>query len=378
VLKDGSVRYEARLQVDGRDRRVPLEAQTAFDAVREYEHLRTDRDRGDIRQNDLINPTVRELADEWLAHMQARVGIADDKRRYAQGTVDVYRSAMRLHVIPFLGSRRIRDVTASDLRRLIGHLEASGLAPMTISGDMHRTSALLDFAVKNGYADHNVYRDVGREDRPGEKRLTDPRYLAGDEIRRLLGGSPDRWRPLYATLAYAGLRLSEGLGLVWSEVDFDENVISVSQQLSRSGATRVPLKTASSAADVPMVPALKRELQAHRSRQAEQNLALVRPEHFVFTTKFERPPATTANIRALLQRVATEVGLNPPGLPPVSCHDLRHSCITLALESGATVAEAAELARHANPQTTIRMYAGLTKDGRGAAARKMLDAGFGA
>ena len=90
---------------------------------------------------------------------------------------------------------------------------------------------------------------------------------------------------------------------------------------------------------------------AYRSRQAERNLALVRPGEFVFTRPnghpYGRGVASTS-----LKRAARAAGLNEPGLPPLGCHDLRHSCIAIALERGATPVEAAELARHGDVQST--------------------------
>ena len=62
VLKDGTVVYEARLRIDGKDRRVVLEATTKFDAVREYENLRADRNRGVEHEHPLLNPTVAETS----------------------------------------------------------------------------------------------------------------------------------------------------------------------------------------------------------------------------------------------------------------------------------------------------------------------------
>ena len=47
------------------------------------------------------------------------------------------------------------------------------------------------------------------------------RILAADEVGRLLDSAPARYRPLLATAAFTGLRLSELLGLVWAEVDFE-------------------------------------------------------------------------------------------------------------------------------------------------------------
>jgi integrase len=56
---------------------------------------------------------------------------------------------------------------------------------------------------------------------------------------------------------------------------------------------------------------------------------------------------------------------------------LRHSYVALALAAGASLAETAALARHANARVTATVYAGLTDDGRSRAAAKLTDAGFG-
>ena len=74
--------------------------------------------------------------------------------------------------------------------------------------------------------------------------------------------------------------------------------------------------------------------------------------------------------------IARSMGV-PISLPPVSPHDLRHTAIALAIQSGAPITEVCEFARHARPDVTLRSYAGLAKDGRGGAMRRMLEAGYG-
>jgi integrase len=61
----------------------------------------------------------------------------------------------------------------------------------------------------------------------------------------------------------------------------------------------------------------------------------------------------------------------------VGLHDLRHSYVALALAAGASLAEAAALARHANARVTAQVYAGITEHGRETAAAKLVGAGFG-
>ncbi|MGZ4397659.1 MAG: hypothetical protein ACXVZ1_04500 [Gaiellaceae bacterium] len=53
-------------------------------------------------------------------------------------------------------------------------------------------------------------------------------------------------------------------------------------------------------------------------------------------------------------------GLNGDGQEKVGLHDLRHSLVAIALASGMSLPETAALARHANPQVTVQVCAGLT------------------
>ena len=86
------------------------------------------------------------------------------------------------------------------------------------------------------------------------------------------------------TCAYAALRISEALGLRWRDLDFNAGTITVAGQLGTKGERLTTTKTPASASTLPMLPALRRELLAHRSRQASRNLALVHADALVFTT----------------------------------------------------------------------------------------------
>jgi integrase len=122
----------------------------------------------------------------------------------------------------------------------------------------------------------------------------------------------------------------------------------VAGQLSATGEREPVTKTAASAATVRMLPAVRRELVELRSRQAARNLALVRPDALVFTTATGKPQGRRNALRAIYA-AGDAAGLNCDGLKPVGLHDLRHSLVAAAIQRGATIAEVAELARHANP-----------------------------
>ena len=283
-----------------------------------------------------------------------------------------YEAQLRLHVLPLIGHRPAAELSVADLRRWLDALAAKKLAPWSRTGLLGILSGLLTFGVRQGVVAHNVVRDLGRDDRPGAARKTEPRYLDPEELDRLLSRMGDTFRPVAATCAYAGLRLSEALGLRWRDVDFDAGTLTVEAQLGPDG-TRVPLKTAASAATVPLLPVLAAELRAHRSRVAGQSLARVRPDALVFTTSRGRPHGARNVLRAVYA-AGDAAGLNGDGRERVGVHDLRHSFVAVALAAGLTLPEAAALARHANPRVTAAVYAGLTDQTRAGLGEKLASA----
>jgi integrase len=127
---------------------------------------------------------------------------------------------------------------------------------------------------------------------------------------------------------------------------------------------------------VPMLPALERELKAHRSRQASINLHRTRRDQLVFVAANGKPQGRRNALRAV-RKAGDAAGLNGDGIEAVGLHDLRHSFVALALDSGTTLAEAAVLARHANAGVTGTMYAGVNEKAKAQIATKLVNAGFG-
>jgi integrase len=136
------------------------------------------------------------------------------------------------------------------------------------------------------------------------------------------------------------------------------------------------VKSTASAAMVPMLPALARELLDHRSRQASVDLRRVHADALVFQTSRGKPQSRRNALRAV-HAGGNAAGLNGEGRQLVGLHDLRHSFVALALASNVSLAEVAALARHANAKVTASVYAGIADGGREIAAAKLVEAGFG-
>jgi integrase len=172
-----------------------------------------------------------------------------------------------------------------------------------------------------------------------------------------------------------GLRVSEALGLLWGDLGFPAQMLSVSGQLGVDGIRR-RTKTPASAATLPLLPVLKRSLLKHRLRQASRDIGAVRADRIVFVTARGEPQDRRNALRAI-HTAGNNAGLNEAGRQAIGLHDVRHSFIAIALEHGVTLPEAAQLARHANARVTAGIYAGVADGARERIAAKLLSSGFG-
>jgi integrase len=94
------------------------------------------------------------------------------------------------------------------------------------------------------------------------------RFLTRTELVRLLDEVPAKWRPLFELLAATGLRLSEAIGLRWSDLVLDEPATAFAgaprdRQRRNGGPPVSPRRTAD-----PADARLAATLRAHQPRNA--------------------------------------------------------------------------------------------------------------
>jgi integrase len=372
MTKSGETVYEfrGRLEAGGSVVSRTLDATTKTDAIREARALQVRGDEG----RPTTTVTFDVLAEDFLADVESKVGHRDPKLRYSKRTHDLYAYLLRSHVLPRLGRRPSGQISVRDLKELIAAM--GKLSGSTVGSTLNVVSACFAFGIDNGFCERNPTRDLNRRDRPSTKRESEPRYLTAEELETLLAHvTSDTFRAVASALAFAGLRVSEALALTWGDVDFKNETLRVSAQLSPEGE-RVPVKSSASAGTVPLLPALAAELKAQKVRQQRHGFDRIQAHSLVFTTGTGNPQSRH-NVARAIRAAAKSAKLTGDGRQPISPHDLRHTFVALALRAGVTLPEAAALARHASPAVTVAVYAGLQDDGLQVAAAKLARAGFG-
>lgn len=260
--------------------------------------------------------------------------------RLKRSTRRNYKLAIEAHLRPRLSTIPITDVAPSDLARLHHQLRAT---PYLANRVIATASKLFAWAEQHGYRERHSNPCDGIEP---YKEVARKRYLTPAELQRV--GAALRIAARYNAIApaaiaairlllFTGARVSEILGLRWSEVDLATGVLRLED--SKTGARIVILNQ----------PAIE--------------ILRTRPRHVGSLHVF--PGEGRSEKRKGLHRVS----LADPWawvrrrarLPDVRVHDLRHSYASVAASTGHSLPIIGGLLGHSQPQTTAR-YAHLLDD----------------
>ena len=203
--------------------------------------------------------------------------------------------------------------------------------------------------------------------------------LSSEHIAELIAAARDdvEHGVYYAFPFLAGTRPSEQLGLLWSEVNFDRNVIHIRRIQERDGSLTEMTKTEAGTREIPMSTTLREMLLAWRVRCPRSGKEL----HRVFPGPGrlqEWPKARIGGGGPLLYQNFRKrywaSAFQSLGLPYVTPHSARHSFISTLQAQGIEIGLVAQIAGHANPTVTLGHYTQAVRDG--SAAIEALDRAY--
>lgn len=293
-------------------------------------------------------------------------------------TVESYRKAIDLHIIPAIGHVRLCDLTpallsayyAEKLRAGRRDRRPGGLSPHKVHEHHAILHKALNDALKWGLVTRNVADAV---DAPAVPKVEHP-VLSRDQARLLVREARGhRLHALFHLAIATGLRQGELLALRWSDVDWEAGTLSVTRALKGFADGKPvygPTKARRQKAKVQLHEADVAVLRRHREAQDTERARAGSAWHaldLVFCRE-DGSSLSADQVRWFFSRL-----LKDAGLPRMRFHDLRHSSATLLIESGEPVLAIAERLGHSTPATTQGMYGHVTAPMRSAAAAKMAE-----
>jgi integrase len=343
----------------GGRKRVVVYGRTRAEAKGKLTALQRELDAG-VRVS-VENWTVESYLAHWLDTVV--------KPARAPKTYQGYELAVRLHIAPQIGKKKLRALTVRDVRLLCDHLRDKGLQRRGVQF----VHAVLRAGLQNAMRDELVTRNVAKL-----VQVPAPVYEVGhgltpEQARTLLEAArSDRLSALYVVAVYLGLRRAELLGLQWENVDLDQETLQVVRTLQRvDGRLQLlPPKTRTSRRTVPLPPPVVEALRAHRVAQGKERLAAGPrwvDSGMVFATTIGTPiePDNLSRSWYRVRKVLDE--------PLPRFHDLRHTCVTLLLTEGVAPHIVQQIVGHSGIDVTMTIYAHTSLEEKRKALRLLGD-----
>jgi integrase len=356
VYPTGLKSYVAQYRKDGRSHRVVIGKHgrlTPNEARKEAKALLGDVEKGANpafeRRTKREAPTLDKVAEGFLAY-------AFGKKK--TGTARGYDNALRLHILPQLGTKRLTKITHADVESL--HASMSDRRPQA-----NRTLAVLSAAWS--WAARHRHVDAASNPTKGVEKYRErarERYLTKDELLRLSDAltaaettgllysvdesnpkakhapKPENRRRKFDShsvaairlLTLTGARLREILDAKWEHVDLERGMMFLPD--SKTGRKPIYLSAAAAA----ILSALPR----------------------IDGNPYVIPGEKTGQPRVDLKRPWNAI-CEVAGLDGVRLHDLRHSFASVGAGASLGLPIIGKLLGHSQPSTTQR-YAHLDAD----------------
>ena len=282
----------------------------------------------DPRSGDM---TFGAYANTWLASNHQ---IRESTRKLNEGF-------LRNHLLPAFGRMPLNRLTIEDGRKYLANQSRS---PEQHKKTMIKCRQILNDAVSEGLIPSNPFATL----KLPKATKKEAQFLTLTELEQLTNVIDPHFKTLIQVAGYMGLRQGELFGLHPERVDLEKKVIHVVEQLDSTAN-----------------PPVKREPKTKASRRTvaipnflvgalEEQLALRSSEEFVFTSHKGMCIRKSDFIRRVFHPALKRIGREG-----FRFHDLRHTAVALAIDTGAHMKAIQVRMGHANIATTMDVYGHL-------------------
>jgi integrase len=353
VFTSGKRSYVIQYRARGRSRRYTIGLHGVWtpetarqEAKVQFGRVAQGDDPAEERQLDHKAITVKELCGRYVADLEAGLILGKGGHPKKPTTITSDTGRIQRHIIPLIGSRRVKDLTKADISKVLKDIMA-GKTRCSVktkklrgkaivrggAGTATRTVGLLGgiltYAVEAGIIEHNPAHGLRKPKyRVRDRRLTEAEYrILGEMLRK--AAEDEKYKmtvDIIRQIAMTGCRRTEMIKLMWTEADTESSCLRLVD--SKEGASIRPI-------GLPVVEYLE-ERKKHRTGT------------YVF-------PGSRADDNAFggFPNHWEKIFADSP-LSDVTPHVLRHSFASIANDLGFTEVTIAALVGHSKGTVTSK------------------------
>ncbi|MFI6813986.1 tyrosine recombinase XerC [Nonomuraea sp. NPDC050328] len=319
---------------------------TKTEAKGKLKEIIRDYEDGLITKDD--KATVAQAVRDWLEFGLSGRGAS---------TVTTRRILAEQHVIPELGARKLRELSADDVDKWLAKK-----AKVLSTDTLRKIHSILKRSISRAQARDKVKRNVvmlceipkGQDGRPSKS-------LTLSQAEAVLKAAESAVLHAYVVLSLLiGARTEELRALTWSHVDLDgrpeaEPPVPPSIMVWRSVRMGGDTKTQKSRRTLALPNRCVAALRAHREQQElikKKAGERWQENDLVFTSRIGTQ-LDAANVRRALRVILKRTELDPDEWTP---RELRHSFVSLMSDAGVALEDIARLVGHKGTAVTERVY----------------------
>ncbi|MDT3925486.1 tyrosine-type recombinase/integrase [Staphylococcus saprophyticus] len=317
-----------------------------------------------IRNGEYIAPsthTFNYVADEWINHYSRDAKVSSVRAREKA----IY------HAKQHFGNRSIQTITKRGYQAFVDDI-STRFSKNYVDSIVSSTNLIFKYALDMKIIAKSPIEGIKRtkfkptvEDL--EQNSLQQKFLEKDELFEFLSVAKNHHKPLnsfelFTFLAYSGMRAGEVLALKWSDIDYEECTVSITKTYYNPNNNKknfqiLTPKTESSIGKISIDPNVIKLLQDYKVNvQDKWKNELYVDNDFIFTDN-NGYPLVIKKLSQWIQAIMLQTDIDKN----ITTHSFRYTHCSLLIEAGVHIKEIQERLRHKDIQTTMNIYASITK-----------------
>lgn len=334
--------FEKRFTIDGK--RYSIYGKNTKEIERKEQEIRRKIEAGIYTDNK--NLTLDQYFTEWLT----------GKRNSIKGnTLKTYKSHYFTHISPRIGKRKVQRIERREILNLQREI-SDKLSQSTCNGVLRTLKIILNDAVQDNIISKSPASGIKALKEIEKATETYHRALTEQEQKDFMQEmQTDYYYEFVALLLCTGMRTGEAAALVWSDIDYKENVIHVTKTVTynEDGTTTIgSTKSEAGKRDIPLNDTIKGVLSGQRKKLG--NL-LPMNDSRVFVSVYGSIVHNHAVNRAIsdaLRRLEQQGKL----IEHFTAHALRDTFATRYIEQGGSPQTLKTILGHSSLAMTMDLY----------------------
>ena len=258
-------------------------------------------------------------------------------------------------IVPYFENRKLKNITDNDINKYLNYLrneyrtaQNKQLAPKTIRHHYCTLNLIFEYAVKLDYIEKNPLAKV-ESPKLVKHKVNALSKVETQVFMQELEKLPIMQKTMYSLLLTTGIRRGECFGLQWQDIDFVNRLIRIERNVTYTVLKGILVgkpKTQAGIREIPLTDSMLRLLEEYKNGEnAAANAFVFHAETSPFAP--HNPDYATDHLKKFMKRI---------NLPDMSPHDLRHTCGSLLVQSGADIKSVQDILGHADAATTLNFY----------------------